>query len=157
MRLRHLVILLTLLGFTAGTLEAQRSMARWSLGIHGGADLSDEHTLKLLGAQLGYGIPGGIRILAAFSSVIEEPGTQMFATLGPQWTPVRAVITPYVGGGVALGYLEVGPFSETDWGWLVQGGIRVPLRGFVPFAEARLMGFTGTTTQILIGFESGRF
>ena len=127
---------------------------RWSLGLHGGADVTDDHTLKLLGAQLGYGVARGTRIQIAVTSVIEEPGTLVFALAGAQWTPAPWTLRPFLGGGLALAYQEVGPFNETDFGWLAQGGFRLVFRNLTPFAEFRLIGFNGTTSQILVGFES---
>jgi hypothetical protein len=53
-----------------------------------------------------------------------------------------------------MSYQEVGPFSETDFGWLAQGGLRLVLRSITPFAEFRLMGLSGTRSQVLVGFES---
>jgi hypothetical protein len=137
----------------SSTLEAQQG-GRWSLGIHGGGDVTDQHTLKLLGAHLGVGIAPGTRIQVAVTSVIEEPGTLLFAGASAQWTPAPWPVRPYIGGGIGVGYQEVGPFSETDFGWLAQAGLRIPFRSVTPFAEIRLFGFTGTTTQILVGFES---
>jgi hypothetical protein len=137
-----------------GRLEAQGSAGRWSLGLHGGADVTDDRTLKLLGAQLAFGVARGTRLQVAVTSVIEEPGTTIFALAGGQWSPAAWSLRPFVGGGIAMGYREVGPFTETDFGWLAQGGFRIVLRNLTPFAEVRLMGFSGTATQILIGFES---
>ena len=139
---------------TWGNLEAQGSRGRWSLGLHGGADVSDEHTLKLLGAQLAYGIARGPRIQVGVTSVIEEPGTTVFVLAGGQWSPATWVLRPFVGGGLGVGYTEVGPFTDTDFGWLAQGGFRIALRNLTPFAEFRLIGLTGTASQILVGFES---
>ena len=132
----------------------QAQGARWSLGLHGGADVTDDHTLKLLGAQLGYGIARGTRIQVGVTSVIEEPGTMIFALAGGQWTPAPWTLRPFIGGGLGMVYQEVGPFSETDFGWLAQGGFRLVFRNITPFAEFRLLGFTGTASQILVGFES---
>jgi hypothetical protein len=137
----------------SGSAVAQGSAGRWTLGLHGGADLTDDHTLKLLGAHLAVGVARGVRAQVAVTSVIEEPGTLIFATAGAQWSPAWTV-RPFVGGGIAMGYQEVGPFSETEFGWMAQGGIRFALRNLTPFAEVRLMGFTGTATQLLVGFES---
>jgi hypothetical protein len=134
-------------------LEGQQG-GRWSLGIHGGGDVTDQHTLKLLGAQLGVGIAPGTRIQVAVTSVIEEPGTLLFAGASAQWTPAPWPVRPYVGGGAGMAYQEVGPFSETEFGWLAQAGLRIPFRSITPFAEIRMFGFGGTTTQILVGFES---
>jgi hypothetical protein len=136
------------------TRSLQAQGARWSLGLHGGADVTDDHTLKLLGAQLGYGIARGTRIQVAVTTVIEEPGTMFFALAGGQWTPARWTIRPFIGGGLAMAYQEVGPFNETDFGWLAQGGFRLVFRNLTPFAEFRLIGFNGTASQILVGFES---
>jgi hypothetical protein len=152
--MRFLPVVIASMVLLTGRLEAQRSAARWSLGIHGGADITDEHTLKLLGAQLAYGIARGARIQVGVTSVIEEPGTTIFAMAGGQWSPAAWTFRPFVGGGIGMGYQEVGPFTETDFGWLAQGGFRIALRSFTPFAEFRLLGFTGTTSQILVGFES---
>lgn len=152
MRLRFaaLAIAASLMG--TGSVQAQGG--RWSIGLHGGVDLTDDHTLKLLGAQLGYGVARGTRIQVAVTSVIEEPGTIVFALAGGQWTPAPWTIRPFLGGGLAMTYQEVGPFNETDFGWLAQGGVRIVFRNFTPFAEFRLMGFSGTRSQVLIGFES---
>ena len=152
MRLRFaaLAIAATLMG--TGVAHAQGG--RWSLGLHGGADVTDDHTLKLLGAQLGYGVARGTRVQVAVTSVIEEAGTMVFALAGGQWTPVPWTIRPFVGGGLAMAYQEVGPFTETEFGWLAQGGFRIVFRNFTPFAEFRLIGFGGTRSQVLIGFES---
>jgi hypothetical protein len=152
MRLRILAVALAATLATAGSLQAQGF--RWSLGLHGGADVTDDHTLKLLGAQLGYGIARGTRIQVAVTTVIEESGTMVFALAGGQWTPMPWTLRPFIGGGVAMAYQEVGPFSETDFGWLAQGGVRLVFRSFTPFAEFRLIGFDGTASQILLGFES---
>ena len=154
MRIRILGLAFLAITVPGSNLEAQSSAGRWSLGLHGGADVTDQHTLKLLGAQLAYGITRGTRIQVGVTSVIEEPGTTMFALLGGQWTPVPWVFRPFVGGGIGLGYQEVGPFSNTEFGWLAQGGFRVALRRITPFAELRLIGLNGTTSQILVGFES---
>ena len=152
--MRFMVVALASTLLLNGTLVAQGSPGRWSIGLHGGADVTDEHTLKLLGAQLAYGITRGTRIQVGVTSVIEEPGTMIFALAGGQWTPAAWTIRPFVGGGVGMGYQEVGPFTETNFGWLAQGGLRIALRSLTPFAEFRLIGFTGTTSQILVGFES---
>jgi hypothetical protein len=152
MRLRIFTAAIAATLATAGTLQAQGG--GWSLGLHGGADVTDDHTLKLLGAQLGYGIARGTRIQVAVTTVIEEPGTMFFALAGAQWTPAPWTIRPFIGAGLAMAYQEVGPFNETDFGWLAQGGIRLVFRSFTPFAEFRLIGFGGTASQILAGFES---
>lgn len=152
MHLRGVASVTVLSLLLAGSLQAQG--ARWSLGLHGGADVTDDHTLKLLGAQLGYGVARGTRIQVGVTSVIEEPGTMIFALAGGQWTPVPWTLRPFVGGGLAMSYQEVGPFSETDFGWLAQGGLRLVLRSITPFAEFRLMGLSGTRSQVLVGFES---
>lgn len=152
--MRSLVVALALGLVLGGTGEAQGGPGRWSLGIHGGADLTDGHTLKLLGAHLAVGIARGTRIQVGVTSVIEEPGTTIFALAGGQWSPAPWTIRPFLGGGIGMGYQEVGPFTETDFGWLAQGGFRIALRNLTPFAELRMMGFTGTTTQVLVGFES---
>jgi hypothetical protein len=151
MRLLFLLMLVTL--GALNTLSAQ-GLNRWSLGLHGGADVSDDHTLKLLGAHLGYGIATGTRIQLAVTSVIEEPGTTVFGGLTAQWSPTRWTLRPFVGGGLGMGYSEAGPFSDTELGGMVQGGFRFFLRNLTPFAELRLFSFDGTRTQILIGFES---
>lgn len=134
-------------------LQAQGG-GRWTLGIHGGADLTDENTLKLLGAHVGYGITRSTRLQVGVTTVIEGPGTNVFATAGGQWSPAPWVFRPFVGGGIAMGYQEVGPFTDTEFGWLAQAGFRLAFRRVTPFAEFRLMGFTGTTSQLLVGFES---
>jgi hypothetical protein len=152
--MRFLTITVASILLVSGTVEAQRSPGRWSLGLHGGADVTDDHTLKLLGAQLAYGIARGARIQVGVTSVIEEPGTTIFAVAGGQWSPVPWIFRPFVGGGIGMGYQEVGPFTDTEFGWLAQGGFRIALRSLTPFAEFRLLGFTGTTSQILVGFES---
>lgn len=152
--MRFLSVTIASILLLSGTLEAQRSPGRWSLGLHGGADVTDDHTLKLLGAQLAYGLASGARIQVGVTSVIEEPGTTIFIMAGGQWSPAPWTFRPFVGGGIGMGYQEVGPFTDTDFGWLAQGGFRIALRGFTPFAEFRLLGFTGTTSQILVGFES---
>ena len=151
--MRSFAVMLASALLVTGPLEAQ-SPSRWTLGLHGGADVTDEHTLKLLGAHLAYGVARGTRIQVGITSVIEEPGTTIFALAGGQWSPGSWVLRPFVGGGMGMGYQEVGPFSETDFGWLAQGGFRIALRSITPFVEIRLIGFTGTTTQILAGFES---
>jgi hypothetical protein len=151
---RVLVLAVTGMALLAGPLHAQRSAARWSIGIHGGADLTDEHTLKLLGAQIGYGIVRNARLQVSVTSVIEEPGTTIFALAGGQFSPSRLVFRPFAGGGLGMGYREVGPFTQTDFGWLAQAGFRLALRGVTPFAEFRLIGLTGTTSQVLVGLES---
>lgn len=152
--MRSFVVALALVFTLAGSGEAQGSAGRWSLGIHGGADLTDDHTLKLLGAHLGFGIARGTRIQVGVTSVIEEPGTTIFALAGAQWSPAPWTIRPFLGGGIGMGYQEVGPFTQSDFGWLAQGGFRISIRNITPFAELRMMGFTGTTTQLLVGFES---
>lgn len=151
---RFLLLAIAGISLLAGRLEAQRSAARWSIGLHGGADLTDEHTLKLLGAQIGYGVARGVRIQLGVTSVIEEPGTTIFALAGGQWSPADWIFRPFVGGGLGMGYREVGFFTETDFGWLAQGGFRVALRSMTPFVELRLIGLTGTTSQLLVGIES---
>jgi hypothetical protein len=151
MRLLLLATAVSLLA--AGNLAAQRSAGHWTLGLHGGADVTDDHTLKLLGAQVGYGISRTARIQVGVTSVIEEPGTTIFATAGGQLAPAWTV-RPWIGAGLGMGYQEVGPFTDTEFGWLAQGGVRIALRSLTPFAEVRLFGFTGTTTQILVGIES---
>ena len=152
MRRIALATLLTAVVFS-GVLQAQRSSGRWTFGIHGGADVSDHETLKLLGGQFAFSLPRGFRIQVAASTVIEEAGTQVFGGASLQWTPGRGALQPYLGGGLALLYAEVGPFSDTDFGLLAQAGIRVRFRNVTPFAEVRLMRFTATATQILAGFE----
>jgi hypothetical protein len=132
MRLRFAALAIAAILTGAGSVQAQSG--RWSLGLHGGADVSDDHTLKLLGAQLGYGVARGTRLQVAVTSVIEEAGTQVFALAGGQWTPAPWTIRPFVGGGLAMAYQEVGPFTETDFGWLAQGGFRIVFRNFTPFA-----------------------
>jgi hypothetical protein len=151
--MRFFLIALASTIFLAHPLEAQRSAGRWTLGLHGGADVTDDHTLKLLGAHLAVGVARGVRAQVAVTSVIEEPGTLIFVTAGGQWSPAWT-LRPFLGGGVGMGYQEVGPFNETDFGWMAQGGLRLALRNLTPFAELRVFGFTGTTTQILVGFES---
>ena len=152
MRLRFAVLAIGATVMGTGPVYAQGG--RWSLGLHGGADVTDDHTLKLLGAQLGYGIARGTRIQVGVTSVIEEPGIMIFAQAGAQWTPAPWAIRPFVGGGLAMVYQEVGPFSDTEFGWLAQGGFRLVFRNISPIAEIRLMGISGTRTQILIGFET---
>lgn len=152
--MRFLVVALAATLLLATTVEAQGSPGRWALGLHGGGDVTDDHTLKLLGAHVALGIARGTRIQVGVTTVIEEPGTRVFALAGGQWSPLAWTIRPFVGGGIAMGYQEVGPFTDTDFGWLAQGGFRIALRNLTPFVEVRLMGFTGTTTQILVGFES---
>jgi hypothetical protein len=153
MRLTPLVLTALTLGLGQAA-HAQRDPGRWSLGIHGGADVTDNHTLKLLGAQIGYGVSRSIRVQFAVTSVIEEPGNQIFFGTGAQWTLPRGRLRPFLGGGLGVQYAEVGPFSNTDWGLLGQGGFKVVFRNLTPYAELRILGFTGTTTQILVGFES---
>ena len=152
--IRFLALAMACTSLVAGNLQAQRSAARWSLGLHGGADLTDSHTLKLLGAQIGYGIARVARIQVGVTSVIEEPGTTIFALAGGQWSPATWTFRPFVGGGLGMGYQEVGPFTETDFGWLAQGGFRIAMRSMTPFAEFRLIGLTGTTSQVVVGVES---
>ncbi len=152
MRSCFLLVLLSLLAISSS--QAQHAAGRWTLGLHGGADVSDDQTQKLLGAHLGVSIAPGTRTQLAVTTVIEEPGTTVFALLGAQWSPAPWRVQPYLGGGAGMSYREVGPFTQTDFGWMAQGGFRIPLRGITPFAEFRLIGITGTVSQILVGFEN---
>lgn len=140
-------------------LFAQRPETQASLGVHIGADVSDQHTLKLVGGQLAFNFPHGLRAQALITSVIEEPGTFLIMGAELQWHLPRGPVRPFVGGGVALTYQDVGLFANTDTGWLAEGGLEVPLRNLTPFAELRLIGTSAVATQILAGFkvEFGRY
>lgn len=151
--MRGTVVALTMALVVSSSLAAQQG-GRWSIGLHGGGDVTDQHTLKLLGAHLAVGVAPGTRLQFAVTSVIEEPGTLLFTGISAQWSPAPWPVRPYLGGGGGMAYQEVGPFSETDFGWLAQGGFRVPFRTITPFAELRVFGFDNISTQILIGFEN---
>ncbi|MEO8198969.1 MAG: hypothetical protein ABI679_00475 [Gemmatimonadota bacterium] len=143
----------------AHSLHAQRPERQASLGIHFGADVTDQHTLKLVGGQLAFNFPYGLRAQAAVTSVIEEPGTFLLMAATLQWHLSRGVVRPFIGGGVSLTYQDVGAFGHTDTRVLGEGGLEVPLRNLTPFAQVRLINMNGTTTQILGGFkmEFGRY
>jgi hypothetical protein len=154
MRTALVLALVTATTLSASRLEAQYERSRGgSIGFHVGADVSDQHTIKLVGGQFAINLASGIRVQLALSSVIEEPGTFLFAGTGLQWYLPRGRFRPFVGGGLGFEYGEVGPFSDTNWGWLAHGGFEVPTANVTPFVELRLLGFSSVATQVLGGLK----
>jgi hypothetical protein len=151
MRVRILAFLL-LLPVTAAL--AQEGPSRFALGIHGGADIGGKHTIKLLGGELGFKLGRGLRVIAAGTTTIDEPGTLWFALAGVQLHLERGRLRPYVGAGGALETASVGPFSHTQLGWLAQTGLAFRIAGGMPFVEARFLGVSDTRTQLLVGFRT---
>ena len=150
---RAFSVTLALTAALSTILPAQRSSGI-SLGIHGGLDVSDENKTAILGAQLAFHLPRGLRIQLAGTSVVEGVTNLWYASSSLEWTLPQGTVRPFAGAGLALEYGEIGSVSDTEVGWLALGGFKIPIRRVMPFVEIRLLGVSGTLTQLLIGFES---
>ncbi len=152
MRLFTLMVMVLATG-SAPRLEAQDRQKGGTLGIHIGGDVSDQHTIKMAGGQFGINFARSLRVQFALSTILDEPGTSLFAGGALQWHLQHGAVRPFVGAGASMEYVGVELFSDTQWGWLAEGGIEVPTRNVIPFVELRLLGLNSVATQILVGFN----
>jgi opacity protein-like surface antigen len=151
--MRTFALALALLGLTATFAPAQ---AQGAFMPYLGYNLDSENALVGVGARFAFPLDVPISLTAQPAIEYQFEGTDDVTILQADLNAIvqlnAASVAPYVGAGLAVGYVDVAGTSDTDLGLNVLGGALFNPTGFgQPFAQARYTIADGPDALTIIG------
>ncbi|PAP76774.1 hypothetical protein [Rubrivirga marina] len=151
--MRTFALALALLGLTAAFAPAQ---AQGAFMPYLGYNLDSENVVLGVGARFGFPLNVPISLTAQpaieyqFVDVDDVTVLQLDLNAVAQFN--GAMVAPYAGAGLAVGYVDAGGTSDTDLGLNVLGGVLFNPTGFgQPFAQARYTIGDGPDALTIMG------